>query len=110
MHKILAPGVAEEAQFEHVRTMFADDLATANLGITITELSLGHCEGTFTITPEMCNEHLTDQGGFLFTFADSRFAQACIATVVVTVAVRKSDYYIAPAFRGEESDEVREIT
>ena len=109
MRKILAPGVAEEEQFAHVRTMFADDLATANLGITITSLSLGRCEGTFTITPEMCNGHLTAQGGFLFTFADSLFAGACNSPGEVAVAVHNSIHYIAPAFDGDEIHGTAEI-
>src|SRR5699024_12415507 len=85
MRNILAPGVAEEEQFAHVREMFADDLATARLGISITHLSLGRCDGTFTITTEMCNGHLTAQGGFLFTFDDSLFAGASISSCVVVV-------------------------
>src|SRR5699024_6303890 len=109
MHKILAPGVAEEPQFEHVRTMFADDLATANLGITITQLSLGHCEGNFTITPEMCNGHLTAQGGFLFTFADPWLAGAGHSPGELAVAVHNSIHYSAPACSCAEIHGVTEI-
>src|SRR5699024_156610 len=109
MHKILAPGVAEEAQFEHVRTMFADDLATANLGITITGLYPCLCDGSFTIAPEMCNGHLTAHGSFLFTFADSLFAGACNSPGEVAVAVHNSIHYIAPAFSGDEIHGVAEI-
>lgn len=109
MHKILAPGVAEEEQFAHVRNMFADDLATANLGITITHVSMGRCDGHFTITPEMCNGHLTAQGGFLYTFADSLFAGACNSPGEVAVAVHNSIHYMAPAFNGDEIRGTAEI-
>ncbi|WP_193025182.1 hydroxyphenylacetyl-CoA thioesterase PaaI [Corynebacterium casei] len=109
MHKILAPGVAEEEQFAHVRNMFADDLATAHLGITITHVSMGRCDGHFTITPEMCNGHLTAQGGFLYTFADSLFAGACNSPGEVAVAVHNSIHYMAPAFSGDEIHGTAEI-
>lgn len=109
MHQILAPGVAEEEQFTHVREMFADDLATANLGITITHVSLGRCEGNFIITKDMCNGHLTAQGGFLYTFADSLFAGACNSPGEVAVAVHNSIHYMAPAFVGDEIHGTAEI-
>ena len=109
MHKILAPGVAEEEQFTHVRDMFADDLATANLGITITHVSLGRCDGNFTITKDMCNGHLTAQGGFLYTIADSLFAGACNSPGEVAVAVHNSIHYMAPAFDGDEIQGTAEI-
>lgn len=102
MHQILAPGVAQEPEFTHVRDMFADDYATAHLGISITQLSLGRCEGNFTIRPEMCNGHGTAQGGFLYTFADSLFAGACNSPGEVAVAVHNSIHYMAPAFDGDE--------
>ena len=58
-HPILAPGVAEGPEFTHVRAMFDDDRATAEIGAKITALDLGRCEGHFTIRPEMCNGHGT---------------------------------------------------
>lgn len=73
-HPILAPGVAEGPEFTHVRAMFDDDRATAEIGARITTLDLGKCEGHFTIRPEMCNGHGTAQGGYLYMFADSIFA------------------------------------
>src|SRR5699024_1289664 len=102
MRKILAPGVAEEEQFPHVRTISADDLATANLGITLTSLSLGRYHCTITITHEMRNGHLSAPGRFLFTFADSLFAGARSSRGEVAVAVPNSIHYIAPAVQGDE--------
>lgn len=39
-HPILAPGVAEGPEFTHVRTMFDDDRATAEIGAKITALDV----------------------------------------------------------------------
>ena len=47
-HPILAPGVAEGPEFTHVRTMFDDDRATAEIRAKITALDVGKCEGHFT--------------------------------------------------------------
>src|SRR5699024_12881654 len=65
--------------------------------------------GTFTITPEMCNGHLTAQGGILFTFAESLFAGACNSPGEVAAAVHNSIHYIAPAFDGDEIHGTAEI-
>lgn len=101
MSQILRPGVAESEEFAHVRAMFESDKATAHIGAEITKLELGHCEGQFTIRPEMCNGHGTAQGGFLYTFADSLFAGACNSPGEVAVAAHNSIHYIAPAFEGD---------
>lgn len=108
MPNILAPGVAEDPQFEHVRTMFTSDAATAHLGATITDIQVGRCVGHFTIRPEMCNGHGTAQGGILYTFADSLFAGACNSPGEVAVAVQNSIHYVAPAFDGQRVDGIAE--
>lgn len=99
--RILADGVATEPEFSHVRGMFSADHATAWIGATITELSLGHCKGSFVVRPEMCNGHGTAQGGFLYTFADSLFAGACNSPGQPAVAAYNTIHYIAPAFEGD---------
>lgn len=98
---ILAPGVADAPQFEHVREMFARDEASKNIGLTITDLSEERVRGHFTIGPEMCNGHGTAQGGVLFTFADALFAGACNAPGVIAVAAQVGIHYISPARVGE---------
>lgn len=100
-HPILAPGVAEGPEFSHVRTMFDDDRATSEIGVKITALDVGRCEGHFTVRPEMCNGHGTAQGGYLYMFADSIFAGACNAGGDLAVAAHNSIHYIAPAFEGD---------
>lgn len=103
-HPILAPGVAAGPEFEHVRTMFADDPATTDLGAAITHLAVGECDGHFTVQHKHCNGHGTVQGGILFTFADSLFAGACNAAGETAVATHNSIHYIAPAFEGQRID------
>lgn len=98
---ILAPGVAEGPQFEHVRKMYARDEASKGVGLVVTDLSLEGASGHFTIRPEMCNGHGTAQGGILFTFADALFAGACNAPGEIAVAAQVGIHYVSPARVGE---------
>ena len=98
---ILAPGVAEGPHFDWVRGMFRDDRASQFLGITITRLEDGVCEGEFTLRPEMCNGHGNAQGGFLYAFADSLFAGACNSSGKAAVAAFNTMHYIAPGKDGQ---------
>lgn len=99
--QVLAPGVAEGPEFEHVRAMYARDEASKGLGVTITELSTEGARGHFTVRPEMCNGHGTAQGGILFTFADAVFAGVCNAAGDTAVAAQVSIHYISPAHVGD---------
>lgn len=98
---ILAPGVGDDPALDWVRGMFRDDRASQFLGITITTLSEGHCEGEFTLRSEMCNGHGNAQGGFLYAFADSLFAGACNAGGQAAVAAVNTMHYIAPGHLGD---------
>lgn len=99
--EVLAPGVAQGPEFEHVRTMCSRDEASKGLGVRITELSEESARGHFTVRPEMCNGHGTAQGGILFTFADAVFAGVCNAAGNAAVAAQVSIHYISPARVGE---------
>ena len=99
--EVLAPGVAQGPEFEHVRTMYSRDEASKGLGVRITELSEESARGHFTVRPEMCNGHGTAQGGILFTFADAVFAGVCNAAGNTAVAAQVSIHYISPARVGE---------
>lgn len=101
MTQLLAPGVAEDARYDHVRTMFEGDRASAGLDMTITHIADGETRGHFTIRPDMCNGHGTAQGGYLFMFADSLFAGACNSTGNIAVAAQVGIHYIAPAREGD---------
>lgn len=98
---ILAPGVAEGPEFAWVRTMFREDAASQFLGITVTRLEEGVCEGEFTLRTEMCNGHGNAQGGFLYAFADSLFAGACNSGGDAAVAAFNTMHYIAPGHLGD---------
>lgn len=100
-HQILAPGVADDARFEHVRAMFAADRASQALKMTVTHLDLEEVRGHFTVTEDMCNGHGTAQGGILTTFADALFAGACNAPGDIAVAAQLSMHFISPARVGD---------
>lgn len=99
-HPVLAEGVALGEEFLHVRRMFAEDSASQGIGLKITTLEQGRCEGEFLVRQEMCNGHGTCQGGFLFTFADSLFAGACNSHGEIAVAAQVNIHFIAPVLKG----------
>lgn len=78
----------------HVHRMWADDGASAGLGIELLEVDLDDSSGTplgrartrMPVTEQMVNGHGIMHGGFLFTLADSTFALACNASGSATVA------------------------
>lgn len=94
----------------HVRRMWADDPASAALGIEILDLGvdttgpqpLGHARTRMTVTDTMVNGHGIAHGGYLFTLADSTFALACNATGRTTVAAGCDITFVAPVRLGEE--------
>lgn len=83
-----APGLT------HVRRMWAEDRASAALGIELIEVGiegsgqqqLGMARTRMTVVDSMVNGHEIMHGGYLFTLADSTFALACNATGRLTVA------------------------
>jgi acyl-CoA thioesterase len=78
----------------HVRTMWADDRASAALGIELLDVAvdasgsqpLGRARARMTVVATMVNGHDIMHGGYIFTLADSTFALACNATGRLTVA------------------------
>lgn len=102
---ILVPGVAEGPDpapgLAWARAMFRDDAASQFLGLTVTRLEEGVCEGEFTLRPEMCNGHGNAHGGFLYAFADSLFAGACNSGGQAAVAAFNTMHYIAPGHLGD---------
>lgn len=81
-----------EADLTHVRSMWADDKASAALGIEaldygIDEVTgLGFARTRMPVVDTMVNGHDIMHGGYIFTFADSTFALACNASGTLTVA------------------------
>lgn len=93
------------ADLEHVHRMWAEDRASAHLGIECLEVGLedglGHARARMTVTGTMVNGHDICHGGYIFTLADSTFALACNARGVTTVAAGCDIIFVAPARRGD---------
>ena len=74
----------------HVQAMWAQDRASAALDSECTSVShdgtLGVATARMTVTETMVNGHDICHGGLVFTLADSTFALAFGASLLVTVA------------------------
>ncbi len=80
--------------------MWADDKASAGLGMAITAIAPGRATLTMTVRDTMVNGHGICHGGYIFTLADSAFAFACNAYNHRTVAQHCHISYLAPARLG----------
>lgn len=93
----------------HVRRMWAEDRASAALGIEVLDLGvdtsgdqpLGHARTRMSVTATMVNGHGIAHGGYLFTLADSTFALACNATGRTTVAAGGDITFVSAARLGD---------
>lgn len=93
----------------HVRTMWADDQASAALGIELLDVAvdtdgpapLGRARARMPVVATMVNGHDIMHGGYIFTLADSTFALACNATGRLTVAAGCDISFIAPVRLGD---------
>ncbi|WP_237565381.1 hydroxyphenylacetyl-CoA thioesterase PaaI [Ornithinimicrobium cavernae] len=90
---------------EHVRAMWADDRASAGLGIELVDVThdegLGRATARMTVTDAMVNGHALCHGGFVFALADSAFALACNAGGTPTVAAACDITFVAAARLGD---------
>ncbi|MGL4974564.1 MAG: hotdog fold thioesterase, partial [Bosea sp. (in: a-proteobacteria)] len=77
--------------------MWARDVASQALGMSIVRVSPGEAEITMPVSAAMIQGHGTCHGGYLFTLADSAFAFACNSYNANTVAQQCSITYLAPA-------------
>ena len=93
---------ADELARRCAAAMYADDLASQRLGITIHDVAVGRATATMTVTAEMINGHDLCHGGYLVLLADSAFAFACNTYNVVTVAQGLDVTFVEPARRGDE--------
>jgi acyl-CoA thioesterase len=85
----------------HVRTMWADDRASRELGMEAVVVELDHAVVRMTVTAAMVNGHAIAHGGYLFTLADSAFALACNSRGVLTVAAGADISFVTPARLGD---------
>ncbi|HEV7264296.1 MAG TPA: hydroxyphenylacetyl-CoA thioesterase PaaI [Falsiroseomonas sp.] len=81
--------------------MWAEDRASAGLGMAITRVAPGACEMTMRVEPRMVNGHGICHGGFVFALADSAFAFACNTFNRRTVAQSNTITYLRPARLGD---------
>jgi acyl-CoA thioesterase len=81
--------------------MWAEDRASAGLGMRIARIAPGECEMTMRVEERMVNGHGICHGGFVFALADSAFAFACNSFNRRTVAQSNTITYLRPARLGE---------
>jgi acyl-CoA thioesterase len=81
--------------------MWADDAASAGLGMEIISVAPGQATLSMTVAERMCNGHKTCHGGFIFTLADSAFAFACNSHNERTVAQHCAVTFVNPAQLGD---------
>lgn len=93
------------ADLTHVRQMWAQDRASARLGIECLDVShdgtLGAATARMPVTEAMVNGHDLCHGGFIFTLADSTFALACNAGGSLTVAATCDITFVTAARLGD---------
>src|SRR4051812_3502763 len=81
--------------------MYADDVASRNLGIEISGVEPGRATATMTVRDDMVNGHGICHGGFVFTLADTAFAFACNTYDDRTVAAGADVSFLEPVVAGE---------
>lgn len=76
----------EDVARRSAEAMWAEDRASAGLGMQILDIGPGYATLTMTVTEQMTNGHGQAHGGFIFLLADSAFAFACNSRGDRTVA------------------------
>jgi acyl-CoA thioesterase len=83
------------------RAMWAEDRASAGLGMQIARVAPGAATLTMAVEERMVNGHGICHGGFIFTLADSAFAFACNSYNRRAVAQSNMITYLRPARLGD---------
>jgi acyl-CoA thioesterase len=81
--------------------MWADDAASAGLGMRLVSVTAGRAVLEMPVRADMVNGHGIAHGGFVFTLADSAFAFACNSRNQRTVAQACDIVFVAPAKLGD---------
>jgi phenylacetic acid degradation protein PaaD len=81
--------------------MWADDVASQSLGMTLDDVGPGRATVSMTIRDDMANGHGIAHGGFVFALADSAFAFACNSFNERTVAYACDIVFTAPSRVGD---------
>src|SRR6059058_3294924 len=80
--------------------MYADDVASQSLGISISDVAPGTAIATMPVRDDMLNGHGICHGGYVFTLADTAFAFACNTYDDVTVAAGADVTFLEPVQSG----------
>lgn len=88
---------AQELAEACAAAMWAEDRASAGLGMAIARVAPGEAELTMTVEARMVNGHGICHGGFIFALADSAFAFACNSFNRRAVAQSNTITYLRPA-------------
>lgn len=83
------------------RLMWAEDRASAGLGMALLRVAPGEAEMALTVEERMVNGHGICHGGFIFALADSAFAFACNSCNRRAVAQSNSITYLRSARLGD---------
>lgn len=83
------------------RAMWADDAASAMLGMELVEVGPGRARVSMVVRADMVNGHDLCHGGLIATLADSAFALACNSHGPVTVAAGFTVDLLAPVRLGQ---------
>jgi acyl-CoA thioesterase len=89
-----------EVAKKSAEVMWAEDKASAGLGMVVEEVKPGEARLSMTIRADMVNGHGIAHGGFIFLLADSAFAFACNAYNQRTVAQHCAITFLAPGKEG----------
>lgn len=81
--------------------MWADDAASAMLGMQVVEVAPGRARVSMLVRPDMVNGHDLCHGGVIASLADSAFALACNSHGPVTVAAGFSIDFLQPGRLGQ---------
>lgn len=83
-------------------TMWHNDRASQDLGMTVVVTEPGSAQASFEIRKNMVNGHDLCHGGYIFTLADTAFAFACNTYNRVTVAAGASIDFVKPVRLGDK--------
>ncbi|GAA2113119.1 hydroxyphenylacetyl-CoA thioesterase PaaI [Nocardioides furvisabuli] len=91
--------------------MWADDAASAMLGMQAVKVAPGRARVSMLVRPDMVNGHDLCHGGVIASLADSAFALACNSHGPVTVAAGFAIDFLLPGRLGQVLHaEAREVS
>lgn len=92
---------AYEVALASAKRMWAGDIASRDLGMTLDEVRPGYARMTMRVDTRMIQGHGTGHGGYVFILADSTFAFACNSYGAPTVAAHCDISFLLPVGVGD---------